>query len=38
MKTTPKCSRTRPATKPRYARGIPETWWYDRDKAATIDQ
>jgi microcin C transport system substrate-binding protein len=28
----------RPATNPRYARGIPETWWYDRDKAATIDQ
>jgi microcin C transport system substrate-binding protein len=28
----------RPATKPRYARGIPETWWYDRDKAATIEQ
>jgi microcin C transport system substrate-binding protein len=28
----------RPATQPRYARGIPETWWYDRDKAATIDQ
>src|SRR5262244_3112135 len=28
----------RPATKPRYARGIPETWWYDRDKAATIYQ
>jgi microcin C transport system substrate-binding protein len=26
----------RPATKPRYARGIPETWWYDRDKAAKI--
>jgi microcin C transport system substrate-binding protein len=24
----------RPATKPRYARGVPETWWYDRDKAA----
>ena len=21
-------------TKPRYARGIPETWWYDRDRAA----
>ena len=20
----------RPATKPRYARGIPETWWYDQ--------
>ena len=28
----------RPATKPRYARGIPETWWYDRDKAAKLDQ
>ena len=28
----------RPATKPRYARGIPETWWYDREKAATIDR
>jgi microcin C transport system substrate-binding protein len=28
----------RPAKKPRYARGIPETWWYDRDKAATIEQ
>jgi microcin C transport system substrate-binding protein len=24
----------RPPTKPRYARGIPETWWYDRDRAA----
>ncbi len=23
----------RPATKPRYARGIPETWWYDANKA-----
>ena len=22
-----------PAAKPRYFRGIPETWWYDRDKA-----
>ena len=29
--------RTRP-TKPRYGRGIPETWWYDRDKAAKIEQ
>src|SRR6266487_2336685 len=29
---------SRPATKPRYARGAPETWWYDRDKAAKIDQ
>jgi microcin C transport system substrate-binding protein len=28
----------RPATKPRYARGISETWWYDREKAAKIDQ
>jgi len=28
----------RPATKPRYARGIPETWWYDRDKAGTLEQ
>jgi microcin C transport system substrate-binding protein len=28
----------RPATKPRYARGIPETWWYDRAKAANIEQ
>jgi microcin C transport system substrate-binding protein len=24
----------RPPNKPRYARGIPETWWYDRDRAA----
>ena len=23
-----------PATKPRYFRGIPETWWSDKDKAA----
>ena len=28
----------RPATKPRYARGIPETWWYDRVKAAKLEQ
>ncbi len=28
----------RPATKPRYSRGIPETWWYDRDKAAKADK
>jgi len=28
----------RPAAKPRYARGIPETWWYDHEKAAKIDQ
>jgi microcin C transport system substrate-binding protein len=24
----------RPPAQPRYFRGIPETWWYDRDKAA----
>jgi microcin C transport system substrate-binding protein len=28
----------RPASQPRYFRGIPETWWYDRDKAARIRQ
>jgi microcin C transport system substrate-binding protein len=28
----------RPATKPRYARGIPETWWHDREKAAKLEQ
>ena len=28
----------RPAIKPRFARGIPETWWYDREKAAKIVQ
>jgi len=28
----------RPATKPRYARGIPETWWYDAAKAGKLDQ
>jgi microcin C transport system substrate-binding protein len=26
----------RPATKPRYGRGMPETWWYDPDKAAKL--
>jgi microcin C transport system substrate-binding protein len=26
----------RPSGKPRYARGIPETWWYDREKAAKL--
>ena len=26
----------RPASQPRYFRGIPETWWYDPDKAAKI--
>jgi microcin C transport system substrate-binding protein len=28
----------RPAEKPRYARGTPETWWYDRDKAARLER
>ncbi len=28
----------RPAKKPRYARGVLETWWYDRDKAAKIER
>src|SRR5262249_30292453 len=28
----------RPATKPRYARGAPDTWWYDADKAAKIEK
>ena len=27
-----------PPTKPRYARGAPETWWYDQAKAAKLDQ
>jgi microcin C transport system substrate-binding protein len=27
-----------PATKPRYARGVPETWWYDRDKASRLQR
>ena len=28
----------RPATKPRYARGILETWWHDPTRAAKIEQ
>jgi microcin C transport system substrate-binding protein len=28
----------RPVAKPRYARGIPETWWYDRDKAGKLER
>ena len=28
----------RPDTKPRYARGIPETWWFDADKAAKAER
>ena len=23
----------RPPTKPRFARGVPETWWFDRERA-----
>jgi len=26
-----------PETKPRYDRGVVETWWYDKDKAARLD-
>lgn len=29
---------SRPAEKPRYARGVLETWWYDRDKAARLER
>ena len=29
---------SRPAIKPRYGRGAPETWWYDRDQAAKIER
>ena len=25
-------------TKPGFARGIPETWWYDQDKAAKLER
>jgi microcin C transport system substrate-binding protein len=28
----------RPPEKPRYARGIPETWWYDSAKAAKVQR
>jgi microcin C transport system substrate-binding protein len=28
----------RPATKPRYARGIPETWWYEPERATKIEK
>jgi microcin C transport system substrate-binding protein len=28
----------RSAKKPRFGRGIPETWWYDRAKAAKLDE
>jgi len=28
----------RPVMEPRYARGAPQTWWYDRDKAAKVER
>ena len=28
----------RPPQKPRYVRGVLETWWYDREKAEKLDQ
>jgi microcin C transport system substrate-binding protein len=28
----------RPQGKPRYSRGIPDTWWFDKDKAAKPEQ
>jgi microcin C transport system substrate-binding protein len=28
----------RPGTKPRYFRGIPETWWADPDKAGKAEK
>ena len=27
-----------PPAKPRYARGAPDTWWFDQAKAAKLDQ
>ncbi len=27
-----------PESAPFYARGVPETWWYDRDKAAKLEK
>jgi microcin C transport system substrate-binding protein len=28
----------KPPKKPRYARGVVETWWYDREKAAKLER
>ena len=28
----------RPPAQPRYFRGIPDTWWYDRDKATKLEK
>jgi microcin C transport system substrate-binding protein len=27
-----------PAKKPGFSRGVPETWWYDQDKAAKLER
>jgi len=27
-----------PAKKPGFSRGIPETWWYDQEKAAKLER
>ncbi|MGI9484147.1 MAG: extracellular solute-binding protein, partial [Hyphomicrobiales bacterium] len=29
---------SRPATKPKFGRGIIDTWWYDEEKAAKLEQ
>jgi len=29
---------SRPGTKPRYARGVEDTWWHDRAKAAKLER
>ena len=29
---------SRPPQKPRYARGVLETWWQDRDKATKLER
>jgi microcin C transport system substrate-binding protein len=28
----------RPATKPRYGRGVPDTWWYEPGKATNVER
>jgi len=28
----------RPPAQPRYFRGIPDTWWHDRDKATKLEK
>jgi microcin C transport system substrate-binding protein len=27
-----------PVTRPRYARGVPETWWHDAEKAKKLER